>query len=97
MFQLQLPLSVRRKQNKNNLVEIGNRKNGIQLKAVGSPDEKLDDFACTAAKVRASKVKRLDTAKIDTYEVPVFVKMPISCLGEVELRARLSTEVTNIK
>lgn len=36
--------SVKRlKQNKNNLVEIGNRKHGIQLKAVGSPDEKLDD------------------------------------------------------
>lgn len=48
-------------------------------------------------KVRGSKVKRLDTAKIDTCEVSVFVKMPVSMTGEVELRARLSMEVTNIK
>jgi hypothetical protein len=30
------------------------------------PDEKLDDFAYILARVRDPKVKRFDTAKIDT-------------------------------
>ena len=33
-------------------------------------------------KVRGSKVKRLDTAKIDTCEVSVLVKMPASMAGK---------------
>lgn len=68
----------------NNLVEIGNRKNGIQLKAVGSPNEILDDFAHSlyVARVRGSKVKRLDTAKIDTCEVSALVKRPVFIAGK---------------
>jgi hypothetical protein len=65
-------------------VEIGNRKHGIQLKAVDSPNEKLDDFVYSSSvvRVRGSKVKRLDTTKIDTCEVPALVKRPVSMTGK---------------
>lgn len=51
---------------------------------VGSPDERLDDFAysLSVTRVRGSKVKRLDTTKIDTCEVSVFVKKPVSMTGK---------------
>ena len=51
---------------------------------VGSPDERLDDFAysLSVTKVRDSKVKRLDTTKIHTCEVSVFMKRPVSMTGK---------------
>ena len=51
---------------------------------VGSPNERLDDFAygLSASKVRGSKVKRLDTTKIDTCEVSVFMKKPVFMTGK---------------
>lgn len=51
---------------------------------VGLPDEKLDDFAysLSVTRVRGSKVKRLDTTKIDTCEVPALVKRPVSMTGK---------------
>jgi len=51
---------------------------------VGSPVERLDDFAysLSVTRVRASKAKRLDTTKIDTCEVSVFVKRPVFMTGK---------------
>ena len=51
---------------------------------VDPPDERLDDFAysLSVTRVRGSKVKRLDTTKIDTCEVSVFVKKPVSMTGK---------------
>ena len=40
----------------NNLVEIGNRKHGIHLKAVGSPDEKLNNLALLKLEVQKLNV-----------------------------------------